>query len=445
MSRDTEGLQSSHARHDHSHHRDDTHGDASSSNAPRAFQEVEGLVPGRVLERGAGRDATLFFDCLSGTAGDMTVAALLDLGVPVSVLEEAVAALRLNGVRLLVQRGLVGALGATRFEVVVEAAQSERTYAQIVRLIEDSSLDEAVKGRALGAFRRLGEAEAAVHRTALEHVHFHEVGAVDAIVDIVGAAAAFEFLGARAVASPVPLGRGFVQSRHGPLPLPAPATLLCLRGFETRDAGLEVELVTPTGAALLAEFCDGSAHWPGFTPLEVGYGAGTRVLPDRPNVLRLVLGTSGPASKMHPVSLLEMNLDDMTAETVAFALEQVLRVGALDAWLTPITMKKSRPGWTFSVLARPEQVPEVLRLLLRETSTLGVRQSTWYRHELERRVEILESEWGPVSFKVGEGDAPKFKPELEDAARIARSTGLPLVIVLQRLTRLAHERLGTLG
>jgi uncharacterized protein (TIGR00299 family) protein len=258
-------------------HDDARHGEALRFGNPR-------------LERGAGIGRILYFDCFSGVAGDMSVAALVDLGVPLEVVQSAIAAVGIEGVAVDVQPAQTGAIGGVRFRVEAWGQHRERSYAEIVRLLDKASFDDDIRRRAQAIFRRLAEAEGFVHRTPIETVTFHEVGAVDAIADIVGAAAALAFLGADLICSPLPMGHGTIACRHGLLPLPAPATVACLRGAPTYDAGIEAELVTPTGAAIVATQAVRFARWPSLAPIAIGWGAGTRQLPDRPNALRAILG-----------------------------------------------------------------------------------------------------------------------------------------------------------
>jgi pyridinium-3,5-bisthiocarboxylic acid mononucleotide nickel chelatase len=387
------------------------------------------------LERGAGRGKVLFFDCSSGIAGDMTLSSLLDLGVPRRLLDETVAALGLEHVELVIEEGYAGAIGALHLDVVVSGTGKERSYAEIRELLERAPLPEGARTLAKLVFLKLATAEAEVHRATLDDVHFHEVGAVDALVDIVGSAVFLDYLGAEVIVSPLPMGRGFVKCRHGMLPLPAPATLLCLKGVPTVDAAIEAELVTPTGAAIVSALASSFAAWPALTIERVGMGAGTRGLPDRPNVLRAILGTRGPFSLSELPShvLCETNLDDMTGEALAFALEAILRSGAVDAWFSPVTMKKGRPGVVLSVLAPLGEKTAVVEAILRETRTIGVRQTLVCRTELERRIETVETRWGPVRFKLSGTPPFRAKPEFDDCAEIARRHGLTLEQVVREL------------
>jgi uncharacterized protein (TIGR00299 family) protein len=320
---------------------------------------------------------------------------------------------------------------ATTFDVHVEAPQPERTYGEIDAMLAAAPLDAKVSSLARQIFRRLGEAEAAVHRMPLERVHFHEVGAVDAIVDIVGAAAAIAFVGAEVVGSPLPMGRGFVRARHGVLPLPAPAVVECLRGVPTYGVDLEAELVTPTGAALLAATASRFERWPTLAPERVGFGAGQRELPDRPNLLRVVLGAQaaaeGEAGRATHV-ILEANVDDLTGEVAGHAIEALFAAGAVDAWAAPITMKKGRPALTVAALAPAPQADAVAAAFLRETTTLGVRRIPVTRTERPRRTITVQTAYGPIRVKISEGPfgPPQVKPEFDDCAAAARTHGVPV-------------------
>jgi hypothetical protein len=376
----------------------------------------------------------LFFDAPSGIAGDMTIAALLDLGVPFDVVKGALAAVDLSGVAFDSEPCSAGAIGATRFRVRETEPQPARDYVTIARLLQDSALDEPVRVLAARIFRRLAEAEAEVHRIGVDRVQFHEVGAADAIVDIVGAAACLCYLDARVVASPLPMGHGTVTCQHGQLPLPAPATVQCLRGVPTYDAGIEGELVTPTGAAIIATVAEEYVRWPALVPERVGWGAGTRQLPDRPNALRVVLGKpsisqGSPETHM----LVEANVDDMTGELAGHALATLLQQGALDAWGTPIIMKKGRPGLVVSALARMHDAGRVADALLRETSSIGVRFTPVSRRELERKLIEVETPFGAIPVKVSGSAATgrKLKPEFEACAAAARVHDVPVRVVVE--------------
>jgi uncharacterized protein (TIGR00299 family) protein len=434
-----------HAHDDHQHEHEHDH-DHEHDHAHEHEHGVDPEAHRAALQSGAGEGKLLFLDAFSGIAGDMTIAALVDLGVPFRVVRDAVACLPLAGYRLELLRSRAGAIGATHFVVHVAPSDEERTYASIDAMLCESALDGAVKVLARRIFRRLAEAEAEVHRTAVADVHFHEVGALDAIVDIVGAAACITHLGAHVVSAPLPMGRGFVHSRHGVLPLPPPATVACLKGVPTYDAGIDVELVTPTGAAIAATVAQSFERWPRFAPLRVGWGRGTLELADRPNALRVVLGD--PAYEQNSEELarhivIEANVDDMTGELAGHALEALLQAGALDAWATPVTMKKGRPGLLVAAVARREQASAVAEALLRETTSIGVRHYAVDRTERPRRVIEVDTRYGTLPVKVSEGPygPPQMKPEFSACAEAARRAGVPVREVVGEALRAARAKL----
>ncbi|WP_437716926.1 nickel pincer cofactor biosynthesis protein LarC [Sorangium sp. So ce448] len=420
---------------DHGHAHGDDHGHAHGDDHGHAHGDDHGHAHDHprapLLEEGAGTGKVLFFDAFSGIAGDMTIAALLDLGVPLLVIERAVAALPLDGFHLHRGHAHRSGIVATSFDVHVEAPQPERTYGSIDAMLAAAPLDPPVAALARRIFRRLGEAEAAVHRIRLEDVHFHEVGAVDAIVDIVGSAAAIVHIGAEVVGSPLPMGRGFVKARHGILPLPPPAAVACLRGVPTYGVELDAELVTPTGAAIIATLATRFERWPTFAPDRIGFGAGQRELPDRPNLLRVVLGTrTGGDESLGSAShvIVEANVDDLTGEVAGHAIEALFAAGALDAWAAPITMKKGRPALTIAALAAAPQADAVATALLRETTSIGLRKIPVGRTERPRRITTVQTAYGAIRVKISEGPfgPPQIKPEFDDCAAAARTHGVPV-------------------
>ena len=377
----------------------------------------------------------LYFDCFSGVAGDMTVAALVDLGVPLAVVSNAIAAVGVPGVAVRVVPAQTGVIGGVRFVVEQEGRHPERSYAQIVRLLAEAELDEDTRRRAQAIFRKLAEAEAFVHRTPLEAVSFHEVGAVDAIADIVGAAAALAYLGAELVCSPLPMGHGSIVCRHGVLPLPAPATVACLRGVPTYSAAVEAELVTPTGAAIVASQAARFERWPSVTPVAIGWGAGTRTLPDRLNALRAVLGDVAACAVTdcgvtHYV--IEANVDDMTGELTGHAIVKLLEAGALDAWAVPIMMKKGRPGLLLSALGTGASIAVLEGVLLRETSTIGLRRYPVSRSERPRENIEVQTEFGTIPVKIARGPygPPQLKPEFDACVAAAAAHQAPVRVVI---------------
>ena len=376
-----------------------------------------------------------YFDCFSGISGDMTLGALVDAGVDPEALKAEVAKLGLDGYDLRFER--VEQHGITGTHAVVEldpaVTQPHRHLSDILSILDGSTLPPAVRRRASDIFRTLGEAEASVHGVAVDHVHFHEVGAVDALVDVVGSVAGLELLGARGVfCSALPSGKGTIKAAHGILPVPAPATLeiMARAGAPTRSVDVEAELVTPTGAAIVATLA--TFRQPDMRVRSVGYGFGTRQLPWA-NALRLWVGEEiDEKSPRDETSLIEANLDDMPAESLGYAMERLFSAGALDVYFTPIQMKKNRPATMLSVIASLDMEREMASLVLRETTTLGVRISRTSRITAERRVESVETGFGPirVKVKVFEGNT-SYSPEFEDCARVARERGLPLPGVIQ--------------
>lgn len=382
---------------------------------------------------------TLFFDCFSGAAGDMILGALVDAGVPEEAVRAALERLDLPGWELTFEEVERGALRALRASVSTEETHAHRTINDIESIIRAGDLPAGVRERALETFELLARAEAKVHGVPRDEVHFHEVGAVDAIVDIVGAAAALEHIAPeRVVTSAIPTGRGETSSEHGIIPVPGPAVIELLGGAILYGAG-EGELVTPTGAAILAAASHSFGPLPQMRLQASGYGAGSRDLPTA-NVLRVLMGQSvgsGPAGTA--AALIETNIDDMSPELVAHALQILLDEGASDAWLTPIVMKKGRPAWTLSVLAPPPMVESLLETLYRETTTFGARVTEVHKDELERAWQEVEVAGATVRLKVGtRGGRPvTMSPEHEDARRAAFGTGKPLKAVYEEAMRKA--------
>ena len=375
---------------------------------------------------------TAYFDCFSGAAGDMILAALLDAGLAPDVLHETVARLKLPGVQLEITRVRRGALAATHVNVVIPETETHthRHLPQILTLIQNAELPPPVAARAMRIFTRLGEAEAKVHGVPLDHVHFHEVGAADALVDIVGASAALHALGIeRVICSPIPTGHGVIRCAHGELPVPGPATAELLRGVPLAECDEAAELTTPTGAAILTTVAAAYGACPPLLIGAIGYGAGTRENHTRPNVLRVLIGEaeSAPLGD-EQVVVLETQVDDATGQVIAHALTRLLDAGALDAYAVPILMKKGRPGQLLSVLCRPEQVATLEELLFRETTTFGVRRQECLRHVLTREHVAVTTPFGPVRMKLGRrGDeALQAWPEYEDCAAAARTHGIAL-------------------
>lgn len=384
-----------------------------------------------------------FLDCFSGISGDMFVGALLDAGLDLEALRDAVLTLPLEGVRLEARKEKRNSIQGTRFIVRVdEGSQPHRSLEDIRRIISESGLDDRVKEKSLSVFNILAEAEGAVHGEPPDHVHFHEVGAADSIVDIVGGIFGMLSLGIeRVCTSPLPLGSGFVATRHGPIPVPAPATVSLLQGVPVRDSGLRQELVTPTGAALIKALSSSFGPMPSFTLEGVGYGVGFRELPDRPNLLRILLGSEAHRGRDDMVVLLEANLDDCQPEFSGYLMERLLEAGALDVSMIPAQMKKNRPGTLLQVLGRPEQMEVLEEVILAESTTLGVRRQVIARRTLERSSLEVESPWGPMTVKtaVGIDGIPRVLPEYEVCRRIALERKIPLREVYAWIQTLNHK------
>lgn len=373
-----------------------------------------------------------WFDCFSGASGDMILGALVSAGWPAAEVLALPARLRLDGVRVSVAEARRGPFAATRVEVQVDdARQPHRHLHHVTAILDAADLPAAVIAGAKRVFQRLAEAEAEVHGSTVERVHFHEVGAADALVDIAGAVAGIAALGVgRVFASPPRLGRGFVSSQHGRIPVPAPATALLLRGVPVEPGDVEAELTTPTGAALLATLVDEWAPPAAFRLERVGTGAGGRDLAEQPNVLRLFLGAAppGPAPQRRRVAVLETSLDDENPQFVAALLPRLLTAGALDAMLVPTTMKKGRPGLLLVAICEIERAEAIAALLLAESTTLGVRMRVDERFELARAAAEVETEHGAIALKVATlpDGTTRAVPEFESVRAAAERSGRPL-------------------
>ncbi|HJV09078.1 MAG TPA: nickel pincer cofactor biosynthesis protein LarC [Acidimicrobiales bacterium] len=376
-----------------------------------------------------------WFHCFAGIAGDMALGSLIDAGADVGEVRTLLNRLPMSGWSMEVSPVMRGGVGATKVDVVVAETPVVRTYAHIIGLVDEARLPERVRNRAQATFAALADAEGHLHRRPAAQVHFHEVGGVDAVIDVVGTCAALEVLGVDTVwSSPVANGMGMVRSAHGMLPVPAPAVVELLRGAPTYGRDVPYELTTPTGAAILAATVTGWGPMPAMQVSAAGFGAGTRDLEGLPNLLQVVVGHAAAEEPLRPepgqpVVLLEVNVDDATGETLAHTVSALMDAGAHDAWVTPILMKKGRPAHTVSVLADPALADQAASVLMSETGSLGVRGETlerWPSARIEGKVDVAGV---PVRVKVGAG---RVKVEHDDAARAARRTGLPLREVVSR-------------
>ena len=398
----------------------------------------------------------LYFDCFSGASGDMLLGALIDAGVSIDDVRGALGPLAVAPGEVWTERVQRAGIAATKFQVRGEAAAqgeaggqghahphapgyrpdapaavaaSPRTLAEIAWLIDRSAMSAAGKDRAKGLFRRLGEVEARIHDTTLDAVHLHEVGALDSIVDIVGAVFAIESLGVdRIVASPLNVGGGTVRTAHGLYPVPAPATLKLLEHAPIYGGRQKHELVTPTGALLVTGYADEYGPLPAMRVERVGYGAGARDLPDTPNVLRAVIGEAGPATPVEPVVVVEAEIDDMNPQIFGAVMEQLLAAGALDVYYTAIQMKKNRPGTLLTIVAGPDDRERLMSIVFRETTTIGVRYREMARERLEREHVPVDTPYGTIRIKVARrnGVVVNAAPEFDDCVQRASRQGVPV-------------------
>jgi pyridinium-3,5-bisthiocarboxylic acid mononucleotide nickel chelatase len=378
-----------------------------------------------------------YFDCPSGAAGDMILGPCVDTGAPFELLRAELRKLPLDGWDLRLTEVRRGAFRAAKVDVDVDrhAHQHHRSLGDVLAIVRSSTLAAEAIARTEAVFTRLADAEARVHGTAREDVHFHEVGAVDAIVDVTGAVVALGLLGIERLAvSALPLGGGFVDGAHGRMPVPAPGTAELLRGFPVIDTGVARELVTPTGAAILTTLASRAGRMPAMTVEAVGYGAGTWNPPDAANLLRVFVGETVDAPGAETIAQVETTIDDMSPQLYEPLLDRLLEVGAVDVFLTPVLMKRSRPGTVLTALCPPERVEDVSRVLFRESTTIGLRWSERRRTVLARETVTLTTSHGTLRFKVSrlDGRAVTVTPEFADVVRVARDKGLPVREVLDQ-------------
>ncbi|MGH7839992.1 MAG: nickel pincer cofactor biosynthesis protein LarC [Candidatus Binataceae bacterium] len=396
--------------------------------------------------RSARRRAPLaaYLDAFSGLSGDMIVGALLDAGAPFAELETAIATLGMDGYRLATRAKSASGIVATKFEVEVSAAQPERHLGEIVAMIRRGALAPAVTRNAIAIFEALAAAEARVHRTTPDEVHFHEVGAVDSIIDVVGAAWGLEQLGVGVVlVGPLPLGKGFTRSRHGVIPVPPPATVELLSGFPVRLGDGEAEMVTPTGAAIVRALARPAPATLDFAISRVAYGAGSKDFTDRPNLLRLILGDESLHFTADDLIEIAANIDDLNPQIYDHVSSLLFAAGARDVTITPTIMKKGRPGITLAVLAEAAARDRIAGILFAETSTIGLRYHPVSRFKLERRIIDVETRFGIIHVKVaGESSHPiNVAPEYEDCRQAAETHAAPLKLVIEEAAAAARRML----
>ncbi len=397
-----------------------------------------------------------YFDCYSGISGDMILGALVDLGVDPGKIRKALKTLDLKGYKLKTSRVQRGLITGTKAQVSLTKPShhhSARKYSDIKKLIANSGISATAKKNSLEIFKRIAQVEAVIHNTTMEKIHFHEVGAVDSIVDIVGGVVAIESLQLDKIyASPLNVGEGFVQCAHGCLPVPAPATLKLLQGIPVFSSGVKKELTTPTGAAMIGFYADKFGSLPAMTIIGDGYGAGDHIIPEMPNMLRVVLGeiSAQPAKPKEfdeELVLIESNIDDMNPEFYEGTMESLFRAGALDVYLTPIIMKKSRPANKISVLAHEADRQVMSEILLHETSSFGVRYYRIGRTVLEREIKTVKTKWGLVKIKLGKlnGKVIQISPEYEDCKNVSRKTKVTVKNIYEESQSQAIKLFGPLS
>ena len=386
----------------------------------------------------------VFIDPFAGAAGDMFLGALIDAGWPISNLERELEKVEVKNYLLQVEEVHRGPIAATRIHFEISDSHHHRNLSDIVNILKSSSLDGAVRDRAISMFEQLATAEAKAHGSNIDDVHFHEVGAVDSILDIVGAAAGLEWLAAdEIVVAPMNTGGGTVKTQHGVIPVPGMATLNLLEAAEAPvfSSTNEAELLTPTGALILTHAATRFGSLPNMNVQASGYGAGSRDL-RLPNVLRVVIGSTRANETTDEVSMVETNLDDVTPEIVAYTLERLLSAGALDAYATAIQMKKGRPATMVSALCSPNDADAMAKILFTETSTLGVRIYETSRQKLKRNALKVSTQWGDVNVKISYMDDSRHNaaPEFDDCADLARKYAVPLRIIMDEARNIALQK-----
>jgi uncharacterized protein (TIGR00299 family) protein len=395
----------------------------------------------------------IYFDCFSGASGDMIVGSLIDLGLPLDQLTQELQKLNLRNYSLSANRVVKAGIAATKFTVQTGHEHVHRNLFTIENLIRESDLNDRIKDSATRIFVRLAEAEARVHGSTVDKIHFHEVGAVDSIVDIVGACIGFELLDVvEILASPLNVGTGTVQAAHGTLPVPAPATAELLKGIPIYTNHIEGELVTPTGAAILSTLTESFGGLPSFEIETIGYGAGTRDTPGAANVLRVFKGKStsvsaaaGRVPGSDPVTVIEANIDDMNPQIYGYLQERLQKLGVLETFVSPVQMKKNRPGYLLTVVTPPENFETVVDAIFRETTTIGIRYYEADRRVLEREVVSIELEYGIIRVKISrrEGRIVNFSPEYEDCRVAGEKHGIPVKWIQARTTQEFMSRYGS--
>jgi len=371
-----------------------------------------------------------YLDCFSGVSGDMLVGSLLDAGLPFEELERIISGLDLDGCKISAKKEGRNNIFGTRFHVSLqEEDQKARYLKDIKEIIKSGDIPLAVVEKCISIFEKLAMTEGEIHHISPDELHFHEIGAVDSIIDIVASVAGIHLLGIEKLfVSRIPVGKGIITSAHGKIPLPSPATIALLKGVPVYDSGQEVEMITPTGAVLITSLCSSFGPMPSMTVDRVGYGAGSRTLPDRPNLLRILIGNDIDKQRSETVVVLESNLDDMSPELLGYLMDRLFDAGAKDVAFSHIQMKKNRPGIQLQVVGQPEDKDRLSNIIFKESTTLGIRFNYSQRSVLTREELMVESPWGKMSVKkvITQGGETALLPEYEECRRIAKANNLAL-------------------
>ena len=380
----------------------------------------------------------LYFDCFSGVSGNMILGAMVDAGIDIKALKKELKKLDLHGYSLKVSKVKRKGIKGTKVDVIVDKKKHlhHTHYKDIKRLIERSKLPEKIKEDSLSIFKNIAEAEAKIHRTSVDNVHFHEVGAVDSIVDVVGASICINLLNPDIIlSSPINTGKGMVKTEHGLLPVPAPATTEMLKGFPSYSSDIEFELATPTGVGIITAMAKASNTIPVMKTNAIGYGAGSKDFSDSPNLLRIMIGEGYSPSEQDSITVIESNIDDMNPQFYDHIMNRIFDAGALDVFLTPIIMKKNRPAVKITLLSDNDNVNKLADILLKETTSFGLRMYKTERIKLEKEIKTVKTEYGSTKVKIGKknGKIINIAPEYEDCKRIANERGISIREVYEKV------------
>ena len=380
----------------------------------------------------------LYFDCFSGVSGNMILGAMVDAGIDIKALKKELKKLDLHGYSLKVSKVKRKGIKGTKVDVIVDKKKHlhHTHYKDIKRLIERSKLPEKIKEDSLSIFKNIAEAEAKIHRTSVDNVHFHEVGAVDSIVDVVGASICISLLNSDiTLSSPINTGKGMVKTEHGLLPVPAPATTEMLKGFPSYSSDIEFELATPTGVGIITAMAKASNTIPVMKTNVIGYGAGSKDFSDSPNLLRIMIGEGYSPSEQDSITVIESNIDDMNPQFYDHIMNRIFDAGALDVFLTPIIMKKTRPAVKITLLSENDNVNKLADILLKETTSFGLRMYKTERIKLEKEIKTVKTEYGSTKVKIGKknGKIINIAPEYEDCKRIANERGISIREVYEKV------------